>query len=194
LSSKLKGTTRDSIKEFTEQYRQEHPEWFKNVISTLTWYYHPDLVFIILSKFESLEKAPDGWKNKNHLYTVEGISSDLGIKKYVEQYRVAHPEWFKIFMAGFIPAEHFHPDLCILIKRDLGKENREEAPKGWMTATGLKKAGVASIETSNRVTAAERITNPEWFHVYWRKGQQYEYFHPDLVKKIKEYIAEKRRG
>ena len=194
MSRELKGISEKRIKEFALPYVEKDESLCKKFKAARGVFYHPSLVLIIKKHFQPYEDAPPGWMTTNKLYTVEKISSDRTIKQYVEQYREKHKEWFKFYIADEqVPAEHFHPDLVALIRKDLG--NRVEAPKGkgWMTLTAFRKAGITTVEAARNFVSKYRISNPEWFADYWNKGQVREHYHPDLVQKIKDHYAKKKK-
>jgi predicted HTH domain antitoxin len=122
------------IKEFAEQYRKDHPEWFSNQESRKSGsheYYHSDLIKIITEHFEkevnflrNLSQKQEGEESANTLSKYLHVRPGK-IKKFVELYRSDHPEWFvERKSRTSLPVECYKPELVKLIKEHFSK-NKE---------------------------------------------------------------------
>lgn len=148
--------------------------------------YHPDLVRELNKHFPSYGPPLKGWKTPTFLYEIEGVSSELTIRNFVDQYRVTNPEWFKLFLiAGKHIVEHYHPTLVKKIYTEFSV--KEITPSGWLTTTGIKKKFSIAIEISKKVSKKYRTEKSHWFKEFPKKGILREHLHPDLIKKIQEY-------
>ncbi len=116
-----------SIKKFVEQFRLINTEWFKDywTESFFTEHYHPNLVKKVLEEFgvDKRQKAPIGWVTANSFRPNLHVKGNR-IKKFTDQFKDKHPEWFKDYLTnkGNKFLEHYHPDLVEKIKECFKKE------------------------------------------------------------------------
>lgn len=109
-----------------EEYRAEHPEWFKlylNKIKRPTEHYSPELVKALQEQLlKRAEEAPQGWMTNGGLTVLLDISNEP-ITKIAEEYREEHPEWFKIYLNKIKrPNEHYSPELVKIIMEALQRK------------------------------------------------------------------------
>jgi len=141
------------------------------------------------------EQAPEGWCTASqigHLDNVQGGS--VKIKDLAETYRLEHPEWFKMYMAGPNFADHYHPELVAILKELCAK--KEKAPDGWFTANQIKlfndvQGGGVQIKN---LAEEHRAEHPEWFRMYRRGSFFIDHYHPELVAILKEKCARKEQA
>lgn len=132
--------------------------------------------------------APEGWKRAEELGREKSLVGRKTIKKFVNQFRLEHPEWFGTFRAGDLGAKHYHPDLVKLIEEEIN--NKQRPPKDWVAMFSLCK----QIHLG-KVRARAELNNfrseyPHWFKSYFGiSGKTTEYYHPKLVEKIKERLS-----
>lgn len=182
------------LRKMVDAYRASHKEWFKkykNKKHIVKEHYHPDLVSIIKREVSSREKAPEGWK------TLYGAAQALNVSRtflqaHIKSFRSSNPEWFKNFYnEDGRQLEHFHPDLIEEVRSMLEKRPGA-APEGWLTRFGLKEKMDLEYPALERFIAPFRLEHPGWFKTYTTPdGNQYEYFHPDLIKEVESEFAEK---
>ncbi|MDQ5938449.1 MAG: hypothetical protein QG642_139 [Patescibacteria group bacterium] len=178
-------SSKETIKEFAEQYRENHPEWFGNfwVFGQEVEHYHPDLVDKIITNLTKIE-ALEGWETASKLS--QRLQRDFYfIKKLAEQYRESHPEWFVNFLAGKKEREHYHPELIELIKKNL---LQLEAPVGWATSEKIASEIKKSPVTIKKAAEQYRESHPEWFGNFWAGKQNTEYYHPELIEIISKNL------
>ncbi len=172
----------------SKQYRQVNPEWFKiykNVQGKEVEHYSPELIKIILKKYEENIPAPEGWVTAHSLSKKLGVDP-ITLKNYSDKYRLSNPNYFKNYISssGSI-REHYAPQLVDILFYEYGKI--ESAPRGWLTAGGLSKITDLGSDTINKFAKNYRIEHPEWIKTYKNNmGQRIEHFHPELLSSIKE--------
>ena len=187
----------ETIEDIVKSYRSTNPEWFQkhrtsnNLVGE---YFHPDLVAIIKKSLAlRLELAPDNWKTNSALSQLLGVEFKL-MKKIAASFRETHPEWFKEYSYQLgKTSEHYHPDLVQKIKEEI--ESRPGvAPDDWYTASALSEDLGISHKRVLRIAASFRETHPEWFNkfLHHKKGEVFEYYHPELVERIKEEVVKKK--
>jgi superfamily II DNA or RNA helicase len=195
-----KGVSYQTITKIAEKFRVKHPEWFKTYQTTTlkAQYYHPTLVSEINKELDKRgELAPTDW------LTAHVLSKDIhlgckSLKILVEKYRGQNPEWFRSFNSkGSGSVEYYHPELVILIRKE---NTREKAPEDWKSISMLRSLGINNaIKTIEKFTDFFRQAHPEWFqsfpklNVMIESNEMVEYYHPDLVQKIKEKFVKKDR-
>ena len=113
------GGRHEAYKRKAEEYRKDHPEWFKVIPGTggtKPEYYHPDLVAILTLR------PPENWWNPSQLNMTYGGRYDK-YKALAEAYRTSNPGWFKKYdYRGKEGVEFYHPDLVKLLLKEMGKE------------------------------------------------------------------------
>ncbi|MBN2096432.1 hypothetical protein JW752_03490, partial [Candidatus Peregrinibacteria bacterium] len=84
-------------------------------------HFSPELCDIIRTKINEYEKAPEGWMTNTRL------SSELEVdfrtvKVRADTFRDTHPEWFMDYkdVVGKL-REHYSPELCDILKKELDK-------------------------------------------------------------------------
>lgn len=117
------GISFNGIKNFVEQFRDNHPGWFRTYQrgTQKVEYYDSELVDMIKKELAVPSSEP-GWMSPAKL----GDAYHVGPKtvlKFAEYYRNSHPEWFKKFKTGGHIIEHLSPRLINefikqLIRRD----------------------------------------------------------------------------
>ena len=175
-----------TIKKFVENYRAEHPIWFrlyKNSIGRRMEYYHPELVDVIIEEFEKIKSIPDGWSLAYDLAKKIDVAQGT-ISKHAKEYRLEHSEWFKIFRSQKgSKREYFSPELVKIIS-DKHKQFKS-VPENWTTVRALTKELNISITAIRRYAEKYRSEHPEWFKFYENHlGLREMYYHPDLIKLI----------
>jgi|GEM_PF-4561191 len=114
---------RKSIEEYAGQSKILHPEWFemqkKN--GRPIEHYHPDLVTKIIEHFTAIPKKKEGWESASTLVVAAGSES---IRKFTEQFKTDHSEWFEMQKTGARLAEHYHPELAKRIKEHFPLRNK----------------------------------------------------------------------
>lgn len=142
--AKLTGRTGEGIRFSYMNYREDHPEWFKQFTdenNTVREYFAPELVDIVLETADREKQAPEGWLNMYRL----GLETKKGsnfLETLIKPYKMTNPEWFKKYIGGHVYSTHFAPELVALVKE---KANEYQyAPEGWMTVSKLaRKLGTA---------------------------------------------------
>ena len=128
--------------------------------------------------------APEGWVTANSL---GDVASAVTIKKFVEEYRSKHPEWFEEYTTNVGLTEFYSPELVNIIKEHY-RQKKVWAPTGWMTSSSLTHE-ISSTNLTIKTFAQKYYTsNPEWFKEYYTKAGMAEHYSPELVKVIKVYF------
>src|SRR3989344_5248432 len=192
------------VKKLAEKHTSEHPNWIKTfrvkkgVASGTN--YHPDLVEILAKELteissarENIEYSPEGWCTISSAARILGLKDKLRVKTLAEKFRTNHPEWFAEYKTsrGFI-FEHYHPELVQKLKEaEDATEKYGEPPEGWVNVHGLAKSFGISPNSLRKAVNKYRASNPVWFGLFRPKSVslQTEYFHPDLVEKIKDELG-----
>jgi superfamily II DNA or RNA helicase len=181
------------IRHYAEQFQNDHPEWFR--LRGRMQYYHPDLVKLIREGFKnSIEDAPSGWYTRGKLTILQGYSKV--VNEYIESFRVTNPEYFKDYrISNGRIHEHYHPDLLEKLKL-YTEELYKPPPEGWVTLLNLNDAfGVSSINPRIRPLIrefVEQFRNDGLVKSFLGPNGWFDYYHPDLVQKIKEHFAKKK--
>jgi hypothetical protein len=177
-----------------EAYRKEYPEWFetkRNPIGRLSEYYHPDLIKKLQEQFSKISDAKEGWQTANGI-APEVDTTHKTIKRFVEQYRAEHPEWFEQQRAEMTFAEHYHPELVKLIIEHFNKHPLRK--EGWKSSSTLIKELKRSQPVIKEYAETFRAEHPEWFEMQKNGPKISEHYHPDLVAKITEYFTQGKNG
>ncbi|MDD3965371.1 MAG: hypothetical protein PHD99_04985 [Candidatus Moranbacteria bacterium] len=173
-----------------DEFRVEHPEWFEKQKASgkEAEHYHPELVEKIMEHFTSIPQKKEGWESANGLR--DKISSDYKpIAIFVEQFRVAHPEWFEKQKNRNMEAEHYHPELVEKIMEHFTSIPQKK--EGWESARSLQGKISSSHISIKKFVEQFRVANPEWFEKQKTRSKEAEHYHPDLVQKIKEHFPPK---
>ncbi len=174
-----------------EQYREEHPEWFKDYRNSKGQRYAhfaPELVATLRAEISGVVEAPEDWSTTNSLAETCALSSEH-VRKLAEQYREEHPEWFAVHRDrnSHKTVLHYSPELVALVKAEV--QAIEPAPKGWSTTSrAATKLGV-DFNTAVQLAEQYREEHPEWFVVY-RTGQKRPHLHlaPELVAAMRKGV------
>lgn len=192
-----------TIEIFIELYRKDHPEWFekqKNSKNKIFECYDPKLVKIILEHFNSLIKK-SGWENSSSLCEIifGHVSSLNKIKEFTELYRKDHPEWFQQQRSGTRTIEHYSPELVkITIEYFNLNIGNSLVEKGWKSPGALSRIIFGYLTKSAHIKIKQfaefyRKDHSEWFFKKESgKNSSHEYYHPDLVKIIREHFAKNK--
>ncbi len=193
---------------FAEKFRETNPDWFKFALGANHQsheHFHPDLIREIRDKFS----PPESWIN------LRTLSSELGISKkeilgIVNFYREASFDEIGTFGNRGRVEEYYAPDLADIIRDDIKKEalkkktstigieNEIETegrfdideysrpPEGWMTVRQVAEMFSAQKPTVLKMVARYRISNPEYFSVYYlaKRKVKKEHLHPELIDLI----------
>ncbi len=198
----------DTIVAYVEAYRDSHPEWFEvqNSGTKNAEYYHPELVakirehFLPTSKLRQLAPLKrEGWACASALEKLKGFPQKKRIKKFVDQFRNAHPEWFEVQNSWRKNAEHYHPELVKRIREHFASqlellESMPPKKDGWGSANFLR-----SILGTNDLAIKDfantfRTEHPEWFEMQLSKaGSAAEHYHPELVARLQEHFIPLRK-
>lgn len=120
-----------TVQYITDQYKDEHPEWFKKYRDSAgkpNKHYHPDLVAIVREEVRKREQAPEGWMPAGRL--VDSLGADYKtIRRTADRHRDQHPEWFRHFYSVTGKFEFYHPDLVEIIRDEVAKRDRHSAEK-----------------------------------------------------------------
>lgn len=186
----------DVIRKFSEPYRNEHQDWFKiykNRSGQTLEHYHPALVSIIKKEIEKSENIPDGWSVMYKLAEDLGVAQGT-VKDYVENYRVEHPEWFKIFKSqrGYL-SEHVSPEIKQLATEYF--KQFKSIPEGWQNIESIMKEIGISKATVRKSAQARRQEHPEWFRMHEDSiGRREMYYHPDLIVLLKNEFKDNNQA
>ncbi len=142
--------------------------------------------WIVFLGGEEYEMPPEGWVTCYRLSKIVKYVGEVTIARWANEYRVSNSKWFGIFHAGNSPAEFYHPELANIIKEKATTYTK--APVGWKTAEKLYKIFHTSPNIIKSLADVYRKDNTGWFKKYWEGGQFTEFYHPDLIKKIKNDI------
>jgi hypothetical protein len=193
------GMTEGGIYGFYKKYEKEHPDWIKMYLTpsgSRTIYFHPDLAQKIRGRFSGhvssklFEKAPNGWETNSSLIESPERHS-AAIKKVAYNYKMEHPDWFKIYKdRKGNPREHYSPELVDIIKRELPKSpvKFEKAPSDWLTIVPAAKSAETYSKAFKTIADKYKADHPEWFKVYLKQGSPREHYSPELVEVIKKEL------
>lgn len=186
------NTTVQTLHDQSEKQRILNPEWTKihrNSHGKNLEYYSPELIKMLAKRHEKKEFAPDGWEMGFSLAKKIGISPET-LRNHAEEYRAGNPEWFKYYEHRMGKQfEYFSPELSEILFNKYGKLG--VAPEGWMIARGLGISLGVDRTTVKNYAEEFRPNHPEWFSKFRHpKSLEMEYYHPELVKKIKDYFTE----
>lgn len=190
LCDKLIKTTK-IIHNIAEQYRQEHPEWFKMYLDQgghSVEHISPELLLIITNKLSEEERAPENWITNKALAKKLNQSQNK-ILQIANKYRVEHPEWFKKCLNKINQErEHYSPELTLIITDELAKI--EKPPEGWLINLSLSKLIDRNQKVVSKRADRYRTKHPEWFKKFLDKtGRKREYYSPELVAIITEELS-----
>src|SRR3989344_3880646 len=193
------GTTNQAINKIVEELGLS--DAFKKKCTGLRgvqWYYSPAAVSQIRDILERVPRPPDGWE------TVGGIKAhlkvgDKTVADIAEEYREAHPEWFKQYKAQGGVTEHLSPELIFLIRNRI-LEGR--VPESWMTANSIRTAialedGRFKGISETSITKVARIyskEHPEWTQTGVSmgrgRGMPAIYYSSELANLIRQHYIE----
>lgn len=184
-----------TIENFAEQFRLDHPEWFERQKNkaAIAVQYHPDLVHKIIEHFAAVTLRKDGWESSNSLFRKINTSTPPVIKKYAEQFRLKHPEWFERqkHPRGAL-TDYYHPALVAKIIEHYTSVSLRKS--GWESASSLRQTKVADYSTIKKYAEQFRSEYPEWFEVQRiASGVLVEQYHPVLVEKIIEHFRKENK-
>jgi hypothetical protein len=192
LSKQLLVSER-KVKNITNKYVADHPEWFKKYVSKtgqLREYYSPELIDVIREQIALEIEPPAGWVIAKKL-ALEFSRGTPSIQRIADQFREGHPEWFKEYLSSNNQMiEHYSPELILEIKKIL--ETQEKPPAGWLVRKNLSDELNQHLRKIDAIANKYRTSHPEWFHEYLDKREHMrEHFSPELVEKIKEELENK---
>lgn len=176
-----------TIIERADNYREAHPEWFKVYKTKWGWFsehYSPELVAALREGLGVRQSVPEGWLTRGVLARKIGRSFKY-LKRFEEQYREAHPEWFRQYEAkkgGFI--EHFSPELVEIIQNSVKTEPGEQ----WLTTAGLARLLHRKESYLKKVAEGLSREHPEWVRVRKIRNGVRRWYAPELVQKLTETI------
>ncbi len=186
------GVARKTVTDYVEQYRNNHPDWFKMgkfKSGKLTEGYHPNLVALIREKFKEnllLENLPNDFLTPNQIIGKFKINRERKtIANYAEKYRNDHPEWFKVGKKMGNKVEAYHPDLVKIIS-DYFKD--KELPTNWITSSQLSNLLKVTEPLIRAYAEKYRNNHPEWIKVGKSGVRDAIAYHPDLIEKIKKHL------
>lgn len=184
-----------SIELFAENYRNSNQNWFGLYYSGNGNYlhFHPKLCTFLIKEFSKSNRiiAPNGWmtpvKVKNK-YNLPGTYNKIVL--FADKFKEEHPEWFNFFMSGFHYCEHYHSDLCSKIVEKFSLKGLEN----WQTRNNLKSENNLNVSLYTMKNFADKFKreHPEWFKLHEGEKRIVEYYHPDLVQKIKEHFKKRK--
>jgi hypothetical protein len=195
LLSRRLGFSNFTVGDFAEQFRISNPEWFEiqKTRMHISEYYHPELIKLIEEKFNAISDKKEGWENASSLsFIIFGHVANLSrIRDAVEPYRKDHPEWFEKQKSGIKTVEHYSPGLVKIILENLKNKNVD-----WETPSHIAKEVIGYSSTNSflkikNIAETYRKDHPEWFEQRDRRyfdNKKSEYYHPDLIKIIKEHL------
>ncbi len=184
-----------TIKEYVEQFRAGHPEWFERQKNKtkIGEHYHPDLVALIIEHFTAIPQKKDGWESRSLLQGMLFAGRE-SIKKFAEQFRTEHPEWFERQKNKTQTAEYYHPDLVTKITEHFTAIPQKR--DGWESASSLSAMLSVASKTTKEYVEQFRAGHPEWFEVQKPNGRggTAEHYHPELVEIIKQKFPMRTKG
>lgn len=177
-----------SIKNYAQKFRIENSQWFEMQENRgkPAEHFHPDLVEKIIEHFMAVPLRKNGWESATSLIKIG--KSFYTIKKYAEQFRHEHPEWFEEQKAGGTPAEYYHPALVEKIRSQFPDNAVPIKRNGWESTYTLRKICNKSDITIRVYAGLFRVEHPEWFEIQKNVAAKTENYHPDLVKQIIEHF------
>ncbi len=130
------GSAGPTIKKIAEQYKPDHPEWFKEFVDSMNRrnaYYHPDLIEKIREHISRRpDFAPEGWMtNKTAAKLIGGATEDI-IRSIAIKYKETHPDWIKTYLLKQKRrAVYYHPSLIERIREEVNirRVNNEKAQR-----------------------------------------------------------------
>jgi SNF2 family DNA or RNA helicase/ubiquinone/menaquinone biosynthesis C-methylase UbiE len=178
-----------TIARLAESYRTEHPEWFGEYLDKArrpATFYAPELVRLISEQL-NVERPPEGWRTLTNI--ANSIQRDTSvINKFVRQFRLTHPEWFREFRSLGGLTEFYSPELIAIIEEEFAAQ--EKAPPGWMAVKPLAKKIGVSAPTIRTFVNQYRSKNPKWFKLYYGLGGMHEHYAPELIDIISSHFTE----
>ncbi len=189
--AKSVGAAQETIRNIAEEYREDHPEWFKRHASINAEeyeYYHPQLVQLIKEKLTvRREGIPANWMLHSDLAN-EARMGYGHLRTIVEPYRLTNPDWFRTARSvKGKDVECYSPELIQVVKDRSAAY--EDAPPGWMFKRKLEEVLDISYNLIRRISDPYRISNPGWFNIYRTPdGKIVEHLSPELVEKIKNEV------
>lgn len=171
------------------KYKVSHAHWikmYKTPSHKVLEHYSPELSNMIIEEINK-NRAEEGWSTATALRDVFHVS-EITIKKFFEQYKSSHSQWFKSFKNG----DYYHPDLVLLAQKHFPAFEIEHAPDGWMSASHMVTQYGYTYETVKNRAEQYRSENPGWFKKSKTRTKVVESFHPDLVKKIRDWCEERK--
>lgn len=176
------------ISKKVEEYRADHPEWFKiykfQRPGPPAEFLSPELTGKLRQELGEYETPPEGWVSLSEL--VESLQRDRSVVERIsEQYRVDHPEWFGIYLGKRNKRTLFYsPDLIKKIQEEESKFGNP--PEDWTTSTTIGKELNREFDTIRRIAEPFRANHPEWFKFFRGSSGVFEYYSPALTEKIKK--------
>lgn len=158
---------------------------YKDSGGHITVHYSPGLIKALIEQFNSVEKAPNGWKTcKSILGLLTLIVADKTVKNYLDGFREDHPDWFHDYLdAQNNTREHIHPELVQIVLKHF--QLMEKAPEGWLTRGAIHKQTKISYKAMDKFVATYQSGHPDWVSDYLdARNQLHQHYHPELVALI----------
>lgn len=184
----LIGIDRTSLESTVNKYQPTNPEWFRIALRKgkriKKLVVAPELIAIVRKKYEEREAVPEGWKTINTLRQETGAAFNR-IDRLAEEYRPAHPEWFREYTGkGRRPRIHLAPELVKIIAETIAAQ--KNIPDGWVHFGNVtKQLGIFHPE-AYQLAEPYRTTHPEWFGFFSNQRKAIEYISPELFSAIKK--------
>lgn len=187
----LTGKDEKQITRIAEEYREKHPEWFKeyyNLGGGVSEHYAPELIALVQKKFENITPPPEGWMNATQAARETKTGHRL-FKMMVQKYTEQFPDKFGFFQSTKKdPIEFYSPEIVDMVKAE--KNLQKEAPEGWITMSKIVEQVKRAQATITSAMNKYRESNPEWFGKYYQKsGNKCEHYAPELLEKMINELA-----
>ncbi|HUC95340.1 MAG TPA: SNF2-related protein, partial [Candidatus Saccharimonadia bacterium] len=194
--AELLGCTTTTADKITDEFRQEHPEWFgvyRHSSGRLGNDYHPDLVATVTQMFSDREPVPEGWSTASAIATQ--VSGDhRRLKALAESYRQEHPEWFGVYPEARVKrlTEHYHPELVRIIT-EAEISNHSEVAERKLSQLEQKESRDDLKEFVNNMSQPESLESQEFQSLVELFGGErvidilYQY-HPEYKKISVPYV------
>lgn len=184
--SDIVGVSEPTIVKYTEEYREEHPEWFGSAVTengNNASIFHPELLANVEQRFSRFRRSPENWITNTALAKELDVGFPM-VKNIAEATRVDHPEWFEMFRTDSGTFEHYSPELVSKIRAELSQF--EKSPENWMTNKRLQIELGAHERTVRKIALEAQEEHPEWVCVYKdRTGKPTYHYSPELCEHIR---------
>lgn len=131
------GVSFGLIEKIATPFKQDHPEWFKKYLDSLSRpqeHYSPELVNLIREKATRYVPASEGWMTNGGL-SVQLDKHNTVVFRVATEFREDHPEWFKLYLdRGGHTIEHYAPELVRTISKILNDKPRRDVHQKMMSS------------------------------------------------------------